>query len=670
VSRRPLRPDDLFEVRWLSDVQLSPDGLRVACVETLLSREADGLVSRILVVDVEAGATTEVEAPHDATDASPRWAPDGSRLAFVAGRAGGRRAWVADADGASPRALPGSPAGVAELDWSPAGDALVVAVRGPEVEGRAGAARWQALTEVITEHYKRDGFTVGDGRVTSHLELVPLDGGPARQLTPPTSSDRRPAWSPDGRSIAFLSDRGLEGRMTTITNLWSVAVGDAGREAATPVRLTGSNGPIAAFAWCPDGGRLAVLGHEQGNAAGVGSRLRMVPSDGRRAVAVPIRLADDPPFALGLTPRSDDGRGMGDATLQWAASDVGERIWLRWADRGRGVLGWVAPNGAWQEVVGGQRAALCGSVAPGAGRMAFIVSDPGQPGEVHVADLEGGDERGVTDRNHRWLARVALGPTRLVRAVGPAQRPLEAWLTLPPGDATDAGAARPLVVSVHGGPHYPVGWRFGFEAHRLAALGYAVLAGNPRGSLGYGDDFGTAIVGDWGGDDLADVLALTAAATDRPEVDADRVAITGVSYGGYVTLWALTQVEGFRAAIAENALSDLLGAYGTGEGGPEFWLAELGVEPWQEPAAYVERSAIRHADRITTPLLLLHAELDQNVPVGQSEQLYAALVRLGRPVRFVRAPGEGHLMNLDGSARFRLERMALVESFLAQHLGA
>jgi len=286
---------------------------------------------------------------------------------------------------------------------------------------------------------------------------------------------------------------------------------------------------------------------------------------------------------------------------------------------------------------------------------------------VLVTALDGTGERTISHQNREWLAQVELGSTEIVSAAGPGKQAIEGWLTRPPS-AVGATAAAPLIVAVHGGPHYSVGLRFSFETHRLAALGHAVLNTDPRGSLGYGETFGRAVVGDWGGVDLADVLALTDAASGASGIDPDRLAITGVSYGGYLTLWAISQDDRFRAAISENGISDLFAAFGTSEDAGLWWLAEMTHAPWERPMDWVDRSAVRFADRITTPLLLIHAELDQNVSITQSEQMYAALRSLGRPVEFVRVPGEGHLMDLVGTARFRVARMERIAEFLARHL--
>jgi dipeptidyl aminopeptidase/acylaminoacyl peptidase len=245
--------------------------------------------------------------------------------------------------------------------------------------------------------------------------------------------------------------------------------------------------------------------------------------------------------------------------------------------------------------------------------------------------------------------------------------PVDGWLTMP---AQAESQPCPLIVSLHGGPHYPVGWRFSFEAQRLAALGYAVLTGNPRGSGGYGRDYAAAIRGSWGVHDWADVTRLIDTALARPGIDADRVAVMGVSYGGYLTMRAITLSSRFRAAISENGISNLFALWGAGAEDHASLTAEMGGTPWQRADSYIAASPLTFADRIGTPLLLVHAELDQNCPIDQSEQMLAALRHHGLPVRLLRLEGEGHLVNLIGRPSRRQARARAVDEWLARYLGA
>ena len=292
--------------------------------------------------------------------------------------------------------------------------------------------------------------------------------------------------------------------------------------------------------------------------------------------------------------------------------------------------------------------------------MAFLRTDPDNPGDIWLVDESGGTPRRVTDANG-WLAAATQATTAMLVKANDGTM-IEAWLTGSPGPAP-----RPLLVNVHGGPHGAVGWRFTAETQRLAGHGYAVLTLNPRGSQGYGEDFACAIRGEWGGVDWSDILAAVDAAAQLSIVDGSRMVIWGVSYGGFVAQWAITRTDRFAAAISENGISDFIGLWGTGATPASHWVLPMGGTPWTS-ARFVSGSPLAHAHRVTTPLLLVHAENDQVCPVAQSEQACAALRTLGREVELVRIPGEGHLMNLYGRPSSRLRRAAAIDQFLARHL--
>jgi dipeptidyl aminopeptidase/acylaminoacyl peptidase len=413
---------------------------------------------------------------------------------------------------------------------------------------------------------------------------------------------------------------------------------------------------VLALAWAPSGEDIAYLAPRVPGEADVDVRLFRwtVGSPG------PSELAGGWDRSLGSTVRSDDWRGTGPPALAWSAATG--RIYFTVADGGRGRLGWADPaDGGHGYLTDGDRTCLDPSLDRDGTVIAFVSTSPADPGEVCLMDADGG-ERQVTDANP-WLRGVALAATRPVTAGEHGGVPVQGWVT-----AFDGPNGRPLVVSVHGGPHYPAGWRFSFEAQRLAARGYAVLTANPAGSGGYGRGFATAIRGGWGGADWASLERLIDAVAAEPVIDADRVAITGVSYGGYLSMQAITRSARFSAAISENGISNLLAEWGAEDDGGAWLTAELGGPPWERPEAYVASSPIAAANRIRTPLLLIHAELDRNCPIGQSEQMLAALRSLGRDVEFVMIGGEGHLMNLTGRPSGRLRRARAVDRWLGRYL--
>jgi dipeptidyl aminopeptidase/acylaminoacyl peptidase len=264
-----------------------------------------------------------------------------------------------------------------------------------------------------------------------------------------------------------------------------------------------------------------------------------------------------------------------------------------------------------------------------------------------------------------WRSGIEFGRLEHFEFDAPDGARLEAWIQHPSG--YPAHARLPVVLQVHGGPHWPLGARFGLEFRRLAEQGYRVLYLNPRGSMGYGNAYAQANVGDWGGIDARDLLAARDSACARPDVDPERQAVTGESYGGFMTNWLIATTDRFAAAVTQSCISDFRSEYLTTDEPTGFdW--DIGGSPWDHPERYEHLSPLSHVRQIHTPLLLIHSEFDQNCPINQSEQLYTALQLLGREPEFLRLPGEGHLVNLVGRPSSRLARIEATDRFLKRHL--
>jgi dipeptidyl aminopeptidase/acylaminoacyl peptidase len=607
---RGLRASDMFRLRLVADPRLSADGRYVAYVRGCLDRDADAVVEETVVADLGAG-TEWRPGPGGPRTVRPRWAPDG-RLGFLSDASGTSQLWVWAPGDRAARQLTWGTGPVTDLDWSPDGRTLAV-TRGP---GRVGGRRRVQLVSA-------------DGRTGP--EPVPWSGRGDAWF---------PRWSPDAERVAFIAGSRLH-----------VAGIQGGESWCCP-----GAGPVLALAWAPSGEDIAYLAPRVPGEADVDVRLFRWSAGGADG---PAELASGWDRSLGSTVRSDDGRGTGPPALAWSAATG--RIYFTVADGGRGRLGWADPSGGYGYLTGGDRTCLDPSLDRGGTVIAFVSTGPADPGDVCLLDADG-SERRMTDANP-WLRELTLADTRPVTAGDHDGTPVEGWLT-----SFGGPNGRPLVVSVHGGPHYPAGWRFCSEAQRLAARGYAVLTANPAGSGGYGRRFATAIRGGWGGADWASLERLIDAVAATPGVDADRAAITGVSYGGYLSMWAITRSARFKAAISENGISNLLAEWGAGDDGGAWLAAELGGPPWERPEVYVVSSPIFAADRIRTPLLLIHAEEDRNCPIGQSEQMLAALRSLDRDVEFVVIRGEGHLMNLTGRPSSRLARARAVDRWLGRYL--
>jgi dipeptidyl aminopeptidase/acylaminoacyl peptidase len=648
VESRALQTSDQYRLRWLSDPRVAPDGKRVAFVVSALDRERDALTSRIYLLDLDTPDAAPVcLTPADAVEHSPRWAPDSSRLALVSDRRGGSQIWIIDRFGHEVQQLTRVPNGAAEPAWHPDGRTLAFTTITVADESET------VVHQVLSAHYKSDGVGLDLASRRRHVWLASLDrDGDTVPLTDGDWDDCAPAWSPDGKHLAFISNRSGHRDCSSAADVWTTTPGAGGARC-----LTASRGPVRSLAWSPDGTSIAYVGHDHGDAEGVNLVLWVASLAGGSVRSITAHLDR----SIGMVVRADDARGeMTDIT--WSAD--GSRVYFIVGEGGSSWIGWATLTAETGVAVAGTRACLSFSLAQD--RLAFVVADLDSPGELHLATADGAGERRLTSMNADWLEQVALAPVQHLSVPADDGHLLEGWLVRPLSLAP--GKQVPLILQVHGGPHYAFGNRFSFEVQRLAAQGYLVLYGNPRGSQGYGEHHATRVLGDWGGRDLLDVLQLLDAVLATGVADPTRLAVSGVSYGGYLACMLIASGQQFRAAIAENGISDCTSVFGNGAGLEPFWCSEFGGPPWERQALYQQRSPLSHVASIHTPLLLVHAELDQQSPIGQSEELFAALRFLGRHVEFVRVPGEGHLMNLIGRPSRRIGRAEVIDRWLARYL--
>jgi dipeptidyl aminopeptidase/acylaminoacyl peptidase len=294
-----------------------------------------------------------------------------------------------------------------------------------------------------------------------------------------------------------------------------------------------------------------------------------------------------------------------------------------------------------------------------------------------VAEVEGLDEgrpeipasgeRRLTEANRGLLDQVALSRPERFAYRGADDWTIEGWVFPPAG--LEPGRRYPAILTIHGGPHGAYGEAFFHEFQMLASLGYAVILTNPRGSQGYGQAFTSATKHDWGGEDYADIMAgLDAALARFPYMDPDRLGVEGGSYGGYMTNWVIGHTGRFKAAVTMRSISNCLSQWGMSDLAYFKGYWEFPGEPWDSPLFYWERSPLAYVKNITTPLLILHSENDLRCPIGEGEQLFAALKKLGREVVFARFPNESHDLSRNGQPQHRIERLRLISDWFTTHI--
>lgn len=697
---RVLTPSDLYRLRLVSDAQISPDGSLVAYVLTELDREADGYRSRIVAVDVHTGRRWDLTDGR-ARDDAPRWAPDGRRLAFRSDRDGKRRLYLLRLDpegrpAGAPVPLDGAPEGASAPAWSPDGRRLAFSAPvadedlPPDHPWRGPAAEYATDARVYAEPFYRldgEGFrgrrrrricildlaTAADAASAgSGITVIGTGRLPRPEQAGPTGQgfdDDEPCWSPDGTRVAFT--RHYPPRRDTarwgVTEIWTAPA--AGGEPSLAAALEGIC-HLPAFA--RDGRSLLFFGHDGHAEGSTNVHLYRVAPGGEpenltpafdRSIGNHVRS-----YERGTPPAVPPLAGPGHAVL-FIATDGGEQPLWAADERGPSLPVRLGP--------GERRVVPSFSVSADGRRAALVIETATSVGDVYVVDLEGppGDpaaavrvtgERRLTAVNDELFEEVGLVEPERFTARGPGDWTLEGWILKPKG--LRPGDRRPLVLNIHGGPHGTWGYTLMFENQLLAAHGFVVVYGNPRGSQGYGEAFTRAVDHNWGKDDSRDLMALVDHACRLPFVDAGRLGVMGNSYGGYMTNWIVSHDPRFRAAVTQGTISNLVSDFGTSDYGFVKGRLEGAKTPWQAADALWDESPLKYADRVHAATLILHGEFDQRCPIEQAEQWFAALQCRGVPSAFVRYPGESHGFTRTGKPSHRVDRLRRHLDWFLAHL--
>ena len=405
--------------------------------------------------------------------------------------------------------------------------------------------------------------------------------------------------------------------------------------------MTRTTLPVSRPAFTPDGAGIWFCAPGDAE-AGRNTGLWTVPAD---ASAAPTRITDAERWDV-------DNFGAGPLELDVDADAVSTVA----LDRGAVHLYRFPANGSEPVCLIGGRRQVQEHVRAGEVTVA-IVSDDLSMGEV-VAFREG-QEKVLSDFGGRLARSVALRPMVEVNATSPDGYPVHGWVVKPAGTPPF-----PVLLAIHGGPFTQYGYRLFDEAQVYAGAGYAVVLGNPRGSSGYGEAHGRAVCFDYGNHDSADLLALLDAALEDPDLDGDRVGAMGGSYGGFMTTWLVGHTDRFRAAISERACNAFDSFEGSSDIGWEFLRVYIGEDPEKVKA----QSPLTYADKINTPMLLIHSEEDWRCPIEQAQRLFVALKRRRAEVEMLIFPSEGHELSRSGLPTHRVARFDAILDWWRRHL--
>jgi len=641
--------DDLLALQVASDPQISPDSLFIAFTIHCSNEEANTTSSAIWLVSSQAGKD---QMPRQITsvgtgkhhDSMPRWSPDGQSLAFLSDRSGSLQIHLLPLQGGEARQVSNLDQGVTAYSWRPDGKALLA------------HSAWKPAddldvpdTSTISVVYTRldeqwDGLGYKQER-HQQLWLLHLDGAATRLTSEPVDLVQS-CWSPDGTEIAFCANRRPDPDLSVSMALWVLTISTGQMR-----RLTPEEGLAQMPAWSPDGQTIAYYySKNQTETSNVSPWLVDVHSDS--------------------TPRPAISKAQDLTCLELIVDEIHNTFLSRpqWFPDSRSLLIAVQERGQVHlyraalehdqaiKLTSGNGCYINPQLSKDGQTIAMIRTDWFTPGDIWSMDHNGENRHKLTGVNDTFLRSHQLVRPKRITWQSFDGLEIEGWLYLP---LLAQGAKAPLILEIHGGPSLAWGDSYVHEFQVLAGKGYAVLAANPRGSAGYGEEFCKKSLNDWGGNDFRDLVAGIDHVLATEPVDGTRLGIGGGSYGGYMTNWAITQTNRFKAAVSRYGISSLSNVRLLSDQTLWFDYAIDGADTESGKDLGQSRSALTFADRITTPLLLLHADNDLRCPLSESFQLFVALRKRKHRVELVRYPGVSHMIDWPdfGAPQQRTDRL-------------
>lgn len=638
AQEKPIRltASDIFNLQLASDPQISPNGRHIVYVRGFADIMSDKRLSNLWIIDFD-GSDNRALTTGNFSDSSPRWSPDGTRIAYLSDRDGKPQLYVRWMDSGQTAKLTNLEPGVSDISWSPDGKRLafasLVPAEKPKVSGMPTApegAKWADPPQIYDRltyrfngrGYLKPGFT--------QLFIVASDGGAPRQLTtgdyPHLGSvfgGTAPVWTPDGNSLLISANLRTDFDYDPLnTEVYEVTVADGATKA-----LTHRQGPDNDPQISPDGAQIAYTGFDDRHQGHQTTHLYLMDRNGSHSRVLAPQLDRDV-----VHPRwAPDGKG----------------IYFLYDSEGDTKLAYVTLDGSVKQIAA-HITSSGSSYGGGAsfsqarnGNLAMTHGTSGDPGDIAAATPSDPTPRVITALNRELFTQKKLGSVEEFWFNSSFdQRKIQGWIVKPPD--CDPAKKYPLILEIHGGPFANYGDRFDTIKQIWAARDYVVVYVNPRGSTSYGEEFANLIHHAYPGDDFADLNSGVDAALAKGYIDPDNLFVTGGSGGGVLTCWTIEHTTRFRAAASlypvinwySWTLTSDLPAFST-----LYWFPGM---PWDNTEQYMKRSPISYVNKVKTPTMLMTGEEDWRCPISEAEQYYTALKLLKIEAVLVRVPGEPH----------------------------
>jgi dipeptidyl aminopeptidase/acylaminoacyl peptidase len=665
MPKRLISADDLYQFKVLSQPQISPDGKDVIFSIQRVDRKSEKKYSNLWLVPTSGGKPRQFTYG-DQVDSYPVWSPDGKQIAFLSNRDNKEKPpkfFILPFHGGEARPLSTIDAEIGNLTWSPDGKKILCSVRkiDPEVLEMQKDPDRKNLTTPVRHYdrlfYKLDGYGYLP-KERWHLWVIDSVTGKTIQITDhPVFDELHPAWSPDGKSIVFISNRS-DDPDSLIDHDDIMVISAKGGEA---IKIQTPVGGKAEPRYSPDGKWIAYYGTEGEGQSWKNTGLWIVPSDGS---SQPVNLTEKFDLHVSSWTINDIGGAVAPGPI-WSTD--GNSLIFPVVHHGSSFVMRISTTGGDPEpIISEEGVAHSFSVDRDHTQLAYLFGTMRDPGQIWVTKLPVGKKTCLTTFNQEILRKVNLGEIEEVWFKGSDENDLQGWILKPPGFNPDT--KYPSIMQIHGGPLVQYGNFFMHEFYYLAAKGFVVYFCNPRGGRGYGEQHAGAIHSNWGGKDYEDLMCWADYVAKLPYIDPDRMGVTGGSYGGYMTVWIIGHTQRFKAAVTQRCVSNFISMWGSSDFNWAFQEELNNKAPFEDLQYYWDRSPIAYIGNAKTPTLVMHNEMDLRCPIEQSEQVYVALKRLGVDTEMVRFPEEFHGLSRGGRTDRRILRLNHIARWFEKYL--
>jgi len=637
-AKKSISIDDFLLIKKIVECDIAPDKKFVAYVVEQPDHIQNDYISNIWLYSSESNNYLQLTTGNS-NDTHITWSPDSRFIAFQSDRSNINQIWIINISGGEAWAVTDFPEGAYSPKWSPNGKYLTF-LSNHSSNNFIKTPPDSNVKSIKNLRYRTD--TRYASETYTHIYLKNLTTNVVTQLTHGTHNHGSVSWSNDSRKIAFISNRYGDPHLDDNTDIFTLSLDDLKLS-----RITDNPGPDISPIWAPDDKTICYLSRPSPNDFSSVMDLHLFNLDDKMSANLTINFDYNISHAKWSSKRNK---------ILFLADVKGNSYLYEIDSRNYNIKKLISGNQEISNFVQFHKNSF------------YVISTNNlNPSDLFYYSGKNVTPVNISNLNSSLFQKLRLSNPEDFYFSGADGTKIHGWLMKPTNNPPHDKC--PLILQIHGGPHWNYGNRFNFEFQLLAAEGYYVFYCNPRLSTGYGEEFAKAGLNDWGGKDVEDImLGLEYILKNNSQIDSSRIGITGGSYGGYLTNWIISHYDRFKAAVAQRSITNLISFYGTTDV-QGFFEHEFGI-PWENNnyQLLLEKSPIYHAHHINTPLLIIHSEKDYRVPISQAEELFTILKRNNKETLFLRYQDEGHELSRHGKPLNRIHRLKKIVSWFNKYI--